>query len=263
MLGHIPEIHDRIVDPADRPAVEAWTRNFLRPIAADLGESPVAGESAERAALRSDVFGTLAAYGDDPDLIAKARAVADAYMKAPDSIDAGLAQNALSIAARNGDTPLYEAYMAHLSATKTPAEYYAYLGALTQFPDPALTRRTIEYFLSPAVKNQDLYYLSGPLQNYQTQEVAWELMKADFPRILEKVDASLGTGLVAVAGVFCDARLRDDSQQFFAAQKLPGTERLLDNAKDKVDACIELRSFQRANLSAYLKAKGPSAASTD
>jgi hypothetical protein len=70
---------------------------------------------------------------------------------------------------------------------------------------------------------------------------------------------------VGVAGVFCDAKLRDDAQQFFAAQKLPGTERLLANAKDQVNACIELRSFQRANLSAYLKSKGPSAAaaSTD
>ena len=145
MLGHIPEIHDRIVDPADRPAVEAWTREFLRPIAADLGESPVPGESAERAALRSDVFGTLAAYGNDPDLLAKALAVAEAYMKAPDTIDAALAQDALSIAARSGDTPLYDAYMAHLSTAKTPAEYYAYLGALTQFPIPALTKRTVEF----------------------------------------------------------------------------------------------------------------------
>jgi hypothetical protein len=52
--------------------------------------------------------------------------------------------------------------------------------------------------------------------------------------------------------VFCDAKLRDDSQQFFAAQNLPGTQRILQNAKESVNACIELRGLQQANLSAYL-----------
>ena len=46
---------------------------------------------------------------------------------------------------------------------------------------------------------------------------------------------------------------RDDSQDFFAAQNLPGTERILQNAKDSVNACIGLRSLQQANLTAYLK----------
>ena len=42
-------------------------------------------------------------------------------------------------------------------------------------------------------------------------------------------------------------------QQFLAAQNLPGTARVLKNAKDQVNACIELRTLQQANLSVYLK----------
>jgi aminopeptidase N len=253
MLGRIGELHDTLVAPDERAAFEAWVRNFLRPMAAELGSEPAPGESQERTALRSDVFGTLALYGRDPELIAKSRAIANAYMNDPQSVDEALAGNALAIAAANGDAALYDKFMEHLKTAKTPEEYYSYFGTLGLFPDPALTKRTFDFMLSPAVKNQDLYFLGGVFQNYHTQEAAWNLFKADFKPLMEKVDASLGSGLVEVAGIFCDAKLRDDSQQFLTAQHLPGTERLLQNAKDQVNACIELKSLQQSNLTAYLQ----------
>ncbi len=253
MLGRIGELHDTLVAADERSAFESWVRNFVRPIAADLGSQPMRGESPERTALRSDVFGTLALYGRDPELVAKSRAIADAYMRDPQSVDEALAGNALAVAAANGDAALYDQFMEHLKNAKTPEEYYSYFGALGLFPDPALTKRTFDFMLSPAVKNQDLFYMGILFQNYRTQEAAWDLFKADFKEIMEKVDASLGSGLVEVGGVFCDAKLRDDSQQFLTAQHLPGTERLLQNAKDQVNACIELKSLQQSNLTAYLQ----------
>jgi hypothetical protein len=45
MTERIPEIHDTLVASADRPAFERWVRNFLRPIANDLGDTPAPGES--------------------------------------------------------------------------------------------------------------------------------------------------------------------------------------------------------------------------
>jgi hypothetical protein len=150
-----------------------------------------------------------------------------------------------------------------MKTAKTPEEYYNYLGALSQFPSAALAKRTFELVLSPEVKNQDLFYIAGLLGNVDTQAAAWELFKGDFPAIKEKAGESLSDGFASFAGFFCDEKLRDDAQDFFAAQNLPGTERVLQNAKDSVNACIELRSLQQANLSGYLKklpAKDTSAA---
>jgi aminopeptidase N/puromycin-sensitive aminopeptidase len=249
----VPEIHDNIVSAADRSFFEAWVRTFLRPIANDLGSADVPGEPDDRRALRSDVFGTLAGYGRDPELIAKSRAIADQYMKDPASVDPALAGNALAVAAQNGDEALYDKFMEHMKTAKTPEEYYAYMGSLGTFPQPDLAKRTFDFALSPAVKNQDMGILGGPLTNYETQSVAWDLFKADFKAIMAKLDASLGGGIAQISGVFCDAKLRDDSQQFFAAQNIPGAERLLQNGKDNVNACIELRALQQPNLSAFLK----------
>ncbi len=172
MIFRIAEIHDTVVAAADRPAFEKWVRNFLRPIADDLGDTPAPGESDDRRGLRPDVFAVLTAYGRDPQLLAKSRTIVEAYMKDPASVDAALAGSALPISAFEGDAALYDKYVEHLKTPKTPEESANYLGAIGQFRDPALTKRTFDLFLGPVVKNQDLFYLFGPLANYDTQPAA-------------------------------------------------------------------------------------------
>jgi hypothetical protein len=98
-----------------------------------------------------------------------------------------------------------------------------------------------------------MFLLVGTLQNPDTQAVAWDLFKTDYKQITGKIDAALGGELVQVAGVFCDPKLRDDSLQFFREQNIPGSTRLLENAKDQANSCIELRAHQQGNLSAFLK----------
>jgi aminopeptidase N/puromycin-sensitive aminopeptidase len=252
MTGRFGEIHDTIAAPAARPAFEKWVRDFLGPIAADVGATPASGESDDRRGLRADVFATLATYGRDPQMLARSRALVEQYMRDPNSVEAALAGNALSVSALEGDAALYHKYVEHMKTAKTPEEYYNYFGALGQFPSAALAKRTFELILSPEVKNQDLFF-AGLLTNVDTQAAAWELFKSNFPAIKEKAGESLSGGFPTLAGVFCDAKLRDDSQDFFASQNIPGSERPLQNAKDEVNACIELRSLQQANLSAYLK----------
>ena len=257
MMDRIPELHDTVVAPADRPAFERWVRNFLRPLANDLGDTPAPGESDDRRGLRSDVFATLAQYGRDPKLLAKSRALVDAYGKDPASVDAALAGNALAVSALDGDAALYDSYVEHLKTAKTPEEHDNYLNALGQFANPALVKRTFELILSPAVKNQDIFNLTGSVANPDTQAVAWELFKTNFQAIQAKAGPGLGPGFAGVARFFCDEKLRDDSQQFFVAQNLPGSQRPLQNAKDRVNACIELRALLQSNLSAFLKKSSP------
>jgi aminopeptidase N/puromycin-sensitive aminopeptidase len=253
MMGRFAEIHDTIVAAEDRQKFEAWVRKILEPIAADLGDQPVAGESDDRRGMRADVIAMLAQVGRDPKLLANSRDVAEQYMKDPSSVDSAIAGKALTTAALQGDSALYDKYLEHMKAAKTPEEYYAYFGALGVFPDPALVKRTYDFTLGPEVKNQDLFALFGPLSNYPTQATAWELFKSDFPAIMKKVDGPGAVQFAQAASVFCDVKLRDDSQQFFAAQNLPGTQRILQNAKESVNACIELRGLQQSSLAAYLK----------
>src|SRR5580692_1900100 len=251
MMGRFSDLHDYVVSASERPAFEKWVREFLRPIAADLGETPVPGESDDRRGLRSDVFGVLATYGRDPRLLAKSRALVEQYMRDPNSVEAALAANALNVSAFDGNADLYNRYLEHMKTAKTPEEYYNYFGALTQFPSVELAKRTVDLGLGPEVKNQDLYLVGNLLGNVEIQAAAWELFKSNFPAIKEKAGESLSGGFPTLAGYFCDEKLRDDSQGFFTSQNIPGSERPLQNAKDSVNACIALRTLQQPNLSVY------------
>jgi hypothetical protein len=181
------------------------------------------------------------------------RALTDQYLKDPQSASPDLAGKALTISALNGDASLYDLYVAHLKTAKTPEEYGNYLHALGFFPEAPLAKRTFDLVLGPDVKNQDLFALVFPFINYRTQTEAWQLFKTDFPVIMKKIDASDAVELAQLAGVFCDASLRDDSQKFFGEKNLPGTERILENAKDQVNACIQVRDLQQNNLSTFLR----------
>jgi aminopeptidase N len=253
-IGVIPRIHDAIASPADRPAFEAWVRKFLGPIANDLGTNAVAGEPGDRTALRTDVLNMLTAYGNEPALIAKAKFTAEEYMRDPTSVDRDLARSALGTIAKTGDAALYDRYIEHIKAAKTPDEYYSYFFALAAFRDPALTKRTFEFVLSPAVRNQDMGLINNLFGDDATQAVAWDLLKLHFNDLKAKEGAQIGgAGLASIAGQFCDAKMRDESQAFFAALNIPGAERPLRNAKDRVNSCIALRSLQQNNLADYLK----------
>jgi aminopeptidase N len=252
ITNRLSSLHDYVVTSADRSAFEKWIRDYLRPIANELGETPVSGESDEKRALRSDVFAALATYGRDPQLLAQSRDLVEQYMRDPASVDASLAKSALNISALTGDAALYERYLEHMKAAKTPEEYYSYFSALGRFPSPELARRTFALMLSPEVKNQDLYFLGNTFNNPDTQATAWELLKANYDALAAKAGTELGGGFVDFAGAFCDEKLRDDAQDFFASKNIPGADRQLRNAKDQVNNCIQFRKLQQSNLSAYL-----------
>ena len=255
MIERIPDIHNEIASEADRPAFEKWIRDFLRPIADDLGEAPAPGESDDRRGLRTDVLRSLSLYGRDPRFVKKYRDIAEQYMKDPESVDSAVARIALRVAALDGDSSLYDRYLQHLKSAKTPQEHSGYLVALGWFQDPALVKRTFDYVVGPETKSADIFggtYFS--LINPATQASAWDLVKTNFPAIQKKLGpADAVVWVPYVAGYFCDEKLRDDSQQFFKAQNIPGLDRPLKNAEDTVNACIDLRSLQQKNLSSYLR----------
>jgi aminopeptidase N len=253
MNSRINDIHDQVVAPADRPALEKWVRGQLKPIASDLQESTSAANAGERDALRSDIFEVLARDGRDPELVSKARATVDDYMKDPASVNPELAEKALAVAASNGDAALYDKYVAHLATAKTPQEYNAYLRSLGRFPDKELAKRTFDIILGPDVKSQNAFSLFSLMMNYEVQPTAWELFKQNFSKLEQKIGIENASFFAQVSSVFCDPALRDDSQKFFAEKNLPGTKRTLENAKEEVNSCIQVRELQQKNLSTYLQ----------
>ena len=154
-----------------------------------------------------------------------------------------------------GDAALYEQYLAHAQAAKSPEEHERFLYSLAAFRDPALLIRTIDYALSDKVRTQTAPFLiAAALSNPAGRPATWNYVKAHWNTIASKIPAFAAGSLVYAAGNVCDAASRDDVDSFFKAHPLAGADRMMRETDERMNQCIDLRARQESKLAAWLKA---------
>src|SRR5437868_9495091 len=89
-------IHDHLLNDSERPQFEAWVRQLLAPAAKELGWKAASGESADRRAVRGDIMATLAYSGNDPEVIAQAKQLAQEIVNDQSNVDPDLVQMAIT-----------------------------------------------------------------------------------------------------------------------------------------------------------------------
>ena len=261
VAGPLSFIADRIVSDAGRPRYQAWLGGLFRPIAQELGWKSAPGESDDRRLLRPRVIELLGSKARDPQILAEASARARQYLDDPSAVDPDLVPFVLELAASQGDAALYDQFLQHAKAAKSPDQYDSFMTALTQFPSPELARRTLESTLSPDVKAQDVGgIIAGELQNPKTRELTWQFLQTHYEDLDKKLTTGLGTrGLGWVAGYFCDARMGNEIQKFTAAHPTPGSERQDAQSMERLKSCAAFREAQQASLDSWLEQQAASA----
>jgi len=259
VADRITYIGDYLV-PSDRAQFQTWVRNLLGSQARELGWKTAGGESDERRQLRKEVLYTLGYQGRDPEVLARARDEARKVMDGTSQVDPNLYGTVVTLAAIKGDAALFDAYQAQLKKAKSPAEYYRYLYALTEFRDPALVQRGLEMLLSPEMRNQDApHYLSAFFNVTDSQAAAWDFTKKRWADLQHHWTTWGGGTVVNGTHSFCDSELRNDVRTFFTTHKVVASERGLKQSLERIDYCIDLRTQQSPKLATWLKTKGSSA----
>ena len=239
---------------ATRPRFEAFVRTLLRPLFDELGFTASPADADDRRQLRAEVVSALGATGEDPDLIQQSRAALDRALAGGPSLDPTLAEAIVTVAARHGDVKLYDALRAAAERATSPDEHYRYLYAVTDFQDPALIDRGLEYALSPQLRTQDTaLYLGMYMANPAARPKAWAFVKQHWAALQPKLFVAGGdTFLVNSLSAFCDAAARDDIKTFFAAHKPPTAARTLDQTIERINNCIALKERQAPELARWL-----------
>jgi len=136
-------------------------------------------------------------------------------------------------------------------AAKTPSEFYRYQGALTNFRNLELVKRTLAMSLSPEVRSQDLpTVLFGVFGNPVGQDLALEFFKTNYEEIRKRTIASLGGGFGGIVASFCDPVKRDQAKQFLELKNAGG--RSMKLGVESANACINFKSQQSQNLAGWL-----------
>ena len=132
-----------------------------------------------------------------------------------------------------------------------------YLFTLPQFSDPKLLQRTLDYALSPDVRSQDaLGVISSVMSNPEGQKLAWDFVLAHWDAV-QKVGGPFASGrIVGSTSSFCDAHMRDQVVEFFAAHKVEAAERTYRQSIERINNCVDLKSRQEPQLASWLGQHG-------
>jgi aminopeptidase N len=261
--GYLEYADTFLTTPANRAQFREWAAGLARPVIAELGWTPRPGESEETGELRRSALDILGGVARDPETLERARAMVRDLLAGKSEIDPSLAGTLVRLAAQRGDAALYDAYWARAKTASNPTEFSRYLYTLSGFEDPALIRRTLDLALSPEVRSQDAPRLiyGATFVNRDAARLVWEYMKSHWGEIEKKFSGPTVAGMVGVAGVLCEKGAREEVSSFFAAHPVPGSERGLRQALERIDACVELTSLQTPNLQRWIESRAASAPS--
>ena len=150
--------------------------------------------------------------------------------------------------------------MAALKNTKSPEEYYMYFFALPQFGDPKLLQRTLDYAVSPEVRSQDaLGLVTSVMRNPTGQKLAWDFVLSHWDAVQKAGGPFASAQIVGATSSFCDASMRDQVVDFFAAHKIEAAERTYRQSIERINNCVDLKSQQEPQLASWLGQHGSSA----
>ena len=256
LVNRLAFVHEYLSSGGAAQRFEGFTRSLFAPLAAEIGLSNAPADPDDRRQLRAVLLGALGTIANDQDAIRLAQSALDRTLAGSAPLDPTLADPIVTIAAQNGDAPLYDKLITASDRASSPEERYRYLYAGARFRDPAVLDRALQRVLTPDIRNQDAsLYLSRFFANPVARPIAWQFLKDHWSEIEPKVTIFGGdAGLMSALGSFCDPRSRDDIKAFLAAHPTRSGSRSLDRSLERIDNCIALREKQTPLVTDWLKA---------
>ncbi|MDP6543289.1 MAG: M1 family metallopeptidase [Phycisphaerae bacterium] len=260
-----PEVVAKVVELLDRTHANFITADlgdkYAAYLRAVLGKSlrkigPVRGkaESVHTASLRASLTGLLGEKGGDADLMKLARTQAAKYVRNPRSVDPNLAETFLKLTAITGSSDLFDKYARKFETAKDPTERANYLEALSNFRDPQLMDKALDYAMNGPVKPNRVYkIIFGQAWDEATRRKLFDWVVANYDAIKKRVPPRAMPYYPRIA----DGRspeLLEEARRFFLADKHHADEMKeeLREVTDSVNLRIRLNKKQRNNIIRFL-----------
>jgi len=110
-----------------------------------------------------------------------------------------------------------------------------------------------------AAKKRGLLVIADVMRNPAGTKLAWDFVRAHWNEIANLGGAFGGGMIVENTSSFCDAGMRDEVKDFFAAHHAPAAERSLKQSLERINYCVDLKAQQGTQLASWLQTHGSAA----
>ncbi len=253
----LEQLKERFITPELAPAFADYVRWLYQPAFAAYGLQARAGEVPRIASARMTILGWLAREGEDLAVRGYLKKQAETMMKDLTQADHYLLPRALTAAALDGDSTLFEQYRRIFEQTSSPFLRTEFLTALGQFEDATVVRQALAYSLSDKVRPQEVLAIAANLhEKPQYRDLALRWVMANYDAIRARIAAEDAIDFLDFTDG-CDPAHYERGRAFFmeAPRYFSGAELRLANIGDAVKTCADLRAREGAAVVAYLKGK--------
>lgn len=254
LIDYMQQIH-RFVDPAVEQSFAKMVRFVLNDEYKLLGWEPKVDEPVPARLARARVFEALGTFGQDADVIGKARKQFADYLQNPASANPELLDAITHVVAYNGTNKDFEAMKKLWQTAKTPEQEHRNLYALALFRNEALVRATLELMLSKEVRSQDAPKIIGELfANDAANTATWNFVKSHWAQIKKQFAPHMLAKLSEGPASLTSPAVYADVKAFFSVNKVSGGASSIARMLEKLRINVQFNQRCGKELNAWLKA---------
>jgi len=206
--------------------IRSYAVNYFRKILYDLGWKPKKSDKHTDALLRAFAISNLGKM--DEEVGKEAITIYKKFLKNPKSLPPDLIEPISSIAAWYGNSVTHAQLTRLYKKSKTMEEKLRFLGALCNFKDKKLLKKTLDFSQTPEVKSQNMQLpIMRVAANPYGRAVLWPWLKKNWKKLNKKVGHGnpLFNRIVASISSVADDSMENEIKDFFKNNPTPGTER--------------------------------------
>jgi cytosol alanyl aminopeptidase len=249
-------LSDELVSKELRPNRARFVRKVFGDRARAIGWTSPRGEDDDKRLMRPTLLSKVAYWGEDPQLIAQAKKLAEKWLVDKKAVDPDLVGLVLGIAAHYGDRAFFDRLHTAAKAEKELKERRQLLGAMASFRDPEIVKAAMAVALTDEFEARDsIGLVFGAFSEEENREYAYQFVKTNLDKLLPRLPRDYGSSFIWIGSAFCDQAHRDDAAAFFkdrATTYLDGA-RALSRMIERADLCIARKQAHQPSVIELLK----------
>ena len=238
-----------------------WFKKALvRDTALRLGWDENPSESHQARTMRGPMLSAYGTSGDET-TIEEAYLRFAVFSENHDSLNPNLRRAVYGMVASVGGFELQESLRELYKKFSTlQEEQNRLLGAMTEFQDPALLARTLEYFISGEVRTQNVFLLMGQMAaNHAGADLTWQFMKDHWDVFVKMYEKSkmLGRLIEGVCSMLVGPEYEDDVRAFFSVYPVEEAERSIAQSLERIRVNTRWLARDGALIASWLRGYYP------